>query len=181
MAKLNIKKGDKVVIIAGKEAGKTSTVLECFPEEGKVTVKGLNVIVKHNKPRSAQDKGGIVKKEGKLEISNVMVVCPVCDKATRVSSGTENGKKVRLCKKCGASLDAVAKKATTKKAVKAEEVVAEEKAPVKKAATKTATAKKTTEAKSTTKASEEKTTKAAKTVRASAAKKPSTAKKSEGK
>ena len=181
MAKLNIKKGDKVVIIAGKEAGKTSTVLECFPEEGKVTVKGLNVIVKHNKPRSAQDKGGIVKKEGKLEISNVMVVCPVCDKATRVSSGTENGKKVRLCKKCGASLDGAVKKATTaKKAVKAEEVV-EEKPATKKATTKTATAKKTTEAKSTTKASEEKTKKVAKTVRASAAKKPSTAKKSEGK
>ena len=181
MAKLNIRKGDKVVVIAGKEAGKTSTVLECFPEEGKVTVKGLNVIVKHNKPRSAQDKGGIVKKEGKLEISNIMVVCPVCDKATRVSSGTENGKKVRVCKKCGASLDGSAKKATATKKAKAEEVVAEEKAPAKKATTKTATAKKATEAKTTKASTKEKTEKVAKTVRASASKKPSTAKKTEGK
>ena len=180
MAKLNIRKGDKVVIIAGKEAGKTSTVLECFPEESKVTVKGLNVIVKHNKPRSAQDKGGIVKKEGKLEISNVMVVCPVCDKATRVSSGKENGKKVRVCKKCGASLDGSAKKAPAKKA-KAEEVVGEEKATAKKVTTKTSTAKKATEAKTTKASTKEKTEKTAKTVRATASKKPSTAKKSEGK
>ena len=82
MAKLNIKKGDTVLVLAGKENGKTSTVLECFPEENKVTVKGINIIVKHNKPRSAQDKGGIVKKEGKFDASNVMVVCPVCNKAT---------------------------------------------------------------------------------------------------
>ena len=84
MAKLNIKKGDTVLVLAGKESGKTSTVLECFPEENKVTVKGINIIVKHNKPRSAQDKGGIVKKEGKFDASNVMVVCPVCNKATKL-------------------------------------------------------------------------------------------------
>ena len=66
MAKLNVKRGDNVVVLTGKENGKKGTVLECFPTEGKVTVKGLNMIVKHNKPRSAQDKGGIVKKEGKI-------------------------------------------------------------------------------------------------------------------
>ena len=83
MAKLNIKKGDTVVVIAGKDNGKVAEVLDCFPAENKVTVKGVNIVVKHNKPRSAQDKGGIVKFEGKIPASNVMVVCPECgnDKA----------------------------------------------------------------------------------------------------
>ena len=109
---MDIKKGDKVLVLAGKEVGKVETVLDCFPEEKKVTVKGLNIIVKHNKPRSAQDKGGIVKHEGKIDVSNVMIVCPVCNKATRVKIGfDEKGKKVRLCKKCGASLDTSAKPA----------------------------------------------------------------------
>ena len=169
MAKLNIKKGDKVLVIAGKENGKTSTVLECFPEENKVTVKGLNVIVKHNKPRSAQDKGGIVKKEGKLEVSNVMVVCPTCDKATKVKVGkNEKGDKVRVCKKCGASLDGGVKPATTKKAkTTATEKTAEEKPAKKPAAKKTTTAaKETAEVK-----------KEVKTVRATTAKKANTAKK----
>ena len=183
MAKLNIKKGDKVLVIAGKENGKTSTVLECFPEENKVTVKGLNVIVKHNKPRSAQDKGGIVKKEGKLEVSNVMVVCPTCDKATKVKIGkNEKGDKIRVCKKCGASLDSGAKATTAKKAkTTATEKTAEEKAAKKPAAKKATTAK--TATKAATKTTEAKATKTAeakkevKTVRATTAKKASTAKK----
>jgi large subunit ribosomal protein L24 len=116
MAKCLIKKGDIVVVLTGKENGKTAEVLECFPKENKVTVKGLNMIVKHNKPRSAQDKGGIVKKEGKIDASNVMVVCPVCNKATRVMIGEgKDGKKARLCKKCGAVLDSSAKKVQPKK------------------------------------------------------------------
>jgi large subunit ribosomal protein L24 len=119
MSKLNIKKGDTVLVTAGKENGKVSTVLECFPEEGKATVRGLNIITKHNKPRSAQDKGGIVKKEGKIDASNLMVVCPACDKATRVKMGVnDKGEKVRLCKHCGASLDSGVKKAQEKKASK---------------------------------------------------------------
>ena len=115
MAKLNIKKGDTVVVIAGKDNGKVAEVLDCFPAENKVTVKGVNIVVKHNKPRSAQDKGGIVKFEGKIPASNVMVVCPVCNKATRVAYTEVEGKKIRVCKKCGASLDV---KAEAKKAVK---------------------------------------------------------------
>ena len=120
MAKMNIKKGDTVVVLTGKENGKTAEVLECFPEEGKVTVKGLNIIVKHNKPRSAQDKGGIVKKEGKIQVSDVMVVCPVCNKATRVKMGLDsNGKKARICKKCGAVLDSKKAQVKTEKTAKA--------------------------------------------------------------
>ena len=152
MAKLNIKKGDTVLVITGKDNGKTAEVLEWFPKEDKVTVKGINVVVKHKKPRSAQDKGGIIKLEGKIPASNVMVVCPVCNKATRIKiSENEKGDKVRVCKKCLAVLDA-AKKATTKKAeAKKVEAKSEEKAETKKATTKTtktATAKKATAEKS---------------------------------
>ncbi len=133
MANMKIKKGDTVVILTGKENGKTGEVLECFPKENKVTVKNLNMIVKHKKPRSAQDKGGIVKLEGKIEVSNVMVICPSCNKATRVSMEMTSDKKVRKCKKCGAVLDAkkVAKssKKEDKKASKvASKVASKEKA-----------------------------------------------------
>ena len=161
MAKLNVKRGDNVVVLTGKENGKKGTVLECFPTEGKVTVKGLNMIVKHNKPRSAQDKGGIVKKEGKIDSSNVMIVCPNCDKATRVKLDTNaKGDKVRLCKKCGASLDA--KKSAPKKVEKAEATAkktkaAEVKESTVKAEAKKPVAKKTT-AKTATKTAEKKTT-----------------------
>ncbi len=167
MSKLNIKKGDTVLVITGKDNGKTAEVLECFPKEDKVTVKGINVVVKHKKPRSAQDKGGIVKLEGKIPASNVMVVCPVCNKATRIKvSENENGDKVRTCKKCLAVLDA-AKKATTKKAeAKKVEAKSEEKAETKKATTKTATAAK----KTTAKAATTKTTKTATAKKATAEK-----------
>ena len=177
MAKLNIKKGDTVLVITGKDSNKTAEVLECFPAENKVTVKGINVLVKHNKPRSAQDKGGIVKVEGKIPASNVMVVCPTCNKATRVAIKVdEKGNKVRVCKKCGATLDA-AKKATAKKATKTAEVKAEEKPAAKKTT-------KAPAAKATAKPVEKKETKnTAKAEKAPAAKKPAakkaTAKKEE--
>ena len=139
MANMNIKKGDTVVVIAGKDSGKVAEVLACYPKDTRVTVKGVNVVTKHNKPRSAQDKGGIVKVEGKIDASNVQLVCPVCGKATRVAHKEEAGKNVRICKKCGANMDAVKKAAKT--AAKSEE----------KAAPKA----KTTSAKSTTKTTKE--------------------------
>lgn len=134
MAKLNIKKGDKVLIITGKESGKTGEVLGCFPEENKVVVKGMNIVVKHKKPRSAQDKGGINKQEGKLPVSNVMVVCPSCDKATRVKiTLDEKGNRVRACKHCSAVLDNAKK---GKKASKSETKTAKVETPVEKSAPK---------------------------------------------
>ena len=151
---MNIKKGDNVVVIAGKDKGKVAEVLACFPSESRVTVKGVNVVTKHNKPKSAQDKGGIAKVEGKISVSNVELVCPVCGKATRVAHKEVDGKNVRICKKCGANMD-TAKKATketktaTKVAAKATKEVAKEEvkeAPAKKA---TSTAKKTTATKTT--------------------------------
>ena len=158
MAKLNIKKGDTVLVITGKDNGKTAEVLECFPKEDKVTVKGINVVVKHKKPRSAQDKGGIIKLEGKIPASNVMVVCPVCNKATRIKVGeNEKGDKVRICKKCLATLDAAAKKAPAKKA----ESKAEVKTEAKKSTKTTATAEKKTTAKAETKTTKTATAKKA--------------------
>jgi len=174
---MNIKKGDKVLVLTGKEVGKVETVVDCFPEEKKVTVKGLNIVVKHNKPRSAQDKGGIVKKEGKIDVSNVMIVCPVCNKATKVKMGKDDkGNKVRLCKKCGASLDGSVKPATAAKKAKEEKVAATkaEKPAEKKTAAKPAT-------KVSHNVKNDKPVKVAKTVRATASKKASPAKKIGGK
>ena len=108
--KLNIKKGDNVLVITGKDSGKTGEVLEVSRENGKVLVSGVNIQTHHKKPRSKDDKGGIIKTEGAVDASNVQVVCPVCQKATRIAHSVVDGKKVRICKKCGATLE-VAKKA----------------------------------------------------------------------
>lgn len=144
MANMKIKKGDTVVILTGKENGKTGEVLECFPKENKVTVKNLNMIVKHKKPRSAQDKGGIVKLEGKIEVSNVMVICPSCNKATRVSMESTGDKKVRKCKKCGAILDAKKVAKSSKKEDKKESKVASKEKATEVKATKAKKAASTT-------------------------------------
>ena len=111
---MEIKKGDNVVVIAGKEKGTKGKVLETSPKTSKVLVEGVNVVTKHRKPRSAQDKGGIVKQTNPIDSSNVMVVCPTCDKATRVAHKEVEGKKARICKKCGASLDKNLAKAVKK-------------------------------------------------------------------
>lgn len=113
---MNIKKGDNVVVIAGKDKGKKGKVLEVAPKAGKVVVEDVNVLTKHRKPRSAQDKGGIVKTAHPIEASNVMVVCANCGKATRIAHKELDGKKARICKKCGASLDKEFVKAAKKDA-----------------------------------------------------------------
>ena len=111
---LNVKKGDNVLVIAGKDKGKTGKVLVAMPADNSVVVAGVNIIAKHKKPRSANDKGGIIKKENKIDASNVQVVCPICNKATRVKYVIENDVKHRECKKCGANLDVAVKKETKK-------------------------------------------------------------------
>ena len=109
--KLSVKKGDNVVVIAGKDSGKTGEVLEVNKENGKVVVSQVNIQSHHKKPISKDDKGGIIKSEGAIDVSNVQVICPECKKATRVAHKEVDGKNVRSCKKCGAVLD-------VKKAVK---------------------------------------------------------------
>jgi len=127
MAKMFVKKGDKVLVIAGKEKGKTADVLEVSPKNDRVLVDGVNVVTKHQKPKSQQDKGGIVKKPAPIDVSNVMVVCPVCNKATRVAHREIEGKNARVCKKCNASLDKEFVKATKKEAKKATKAKKEDK------------------------------------------------------
>lgn len=113
---MNIKKGDTVVVIAGKDNGKKGKVLEVSPKTNRVVVEDVNVLSKHKKPRSAQHKGGIVKSAHPIDASNVMVVCSACGKATRIAHKDVDGKNARVCKKCGASLDKAYAKAVKKDA-----------------------------------------------------------------
>lgn len=115
---MTVKKGDNVVVITGKDKGKTGKVLEVFPKDNKVLVDGVNIVTKHKKARTQQEKSEIVKKAAPFEASNVLVVCPVCGKATRVAHKEINGKNARVCKKCSASLDKEFVKSTKKEAKK---------------------------------------------------------------
>ena len=109
-----VKKGDTVVVIAGKDNGKQGTVQAVSPKLNKVIVEGVNIVSKCKKKRTAQDKSEIVKFEAPIHASNVQVVCPACQKATRVAHKVTDGKSTRVCKKCGAELN-VATAAKTKK------------------------------------------------------------------
>ena len=105
MKKLNVKKDDTVVVISGKDKGKQGKVLTAFPAEERVVVQGANMVTRHRKPRKQGEEGGRISKEGSIDESNVMLVCPKCGKATRVGHAYEGDKKVRVCKKCGKNID----------------------------------------------------------------------------
>ena len=107
---LNEKKGDNVVIIAGKDKGRTGKIVSVNTSAGRVVVDGANEITKHVKARSANQQSRIEKKSGTIDASNVMILCPACNKATRVANKVEGGKKIRVCQKCGAALDVKAEK-----------------------------------------------------------------------
>ena len=140
---LNVKKGDTVLVIAGKDKGKTGEVLSVIPADNSVVVAGVNVVSKHKKARSAQDKSAIIKKEAKIDTSNVQLVCPVCGKATRIAAAVDGDTKYRQCKKCGANMDAAPKKKVAKTSAKKETAKEEKPAEAKKtAAKKTSTTKK---------------------------------------
>ena len=104
MNKLNVKKGDTVVVISGKDKGKQGKILAAMPEDQRVIVQNVNMITAHVKPRKQGEEGGIVKREAAIYASKVQVVCPKCDKPTRVAYEIKDGKKVRVCKHCGAAL-----------------------------------------------------------------------------
>lgn len=100
-----IKKDDLVVVLSGKDKGKKGTVLSADPKNGKVIVEGVNVAKRHLKARKPGEEGGIIKKETPIYASKVMRVCPKCDKPTREAHKILNdGKKVRVCKKCGETI-----------------------------------------------------------------------------
>ena len=103
---LQVKTGDRVMIIAGKDKGKSGNVKKAIPSEAKVVVEGANMVTKAQKPNPmAGVQGGLVKVEAALDASNVMVVCPSCEKPTRIKHDVVDGKKIRVCKKCGEQLD----------------------------------------------------------------------------
>lgn len=107
MSNMKIKTGDTVIILTGDDEnrGQTGKVLQVSPKENKVIVEGRNFVSKHVKPRKAGDPSGIIKAESAIYACKVELVCPKCGKPTRVGFTTEDGKKVRVCKKCGKTFD----------------------------------------------------------------------------
>jgi large subunit ribosomal protein L24 len=103
---LSIKKNDTVVVIAGKEKGKKGRVLSVHPSDESLLIEKTNMIKKHMKPSRKYTQGGIIEKEAPIHISNVMVICPKCNKPTRIGNTIlQSGKKVRACKKCREVMD----------------------------------------------------------------------------
>ena len=105
MSAAKIKKGDNVVVRSGKDKGRTGTVLQVMPKEGKVLVQGVNVAVRHRKPSQANPQGGIDRREAPLAISKVGLVDPKTGKATRVRFEDKDGKKVRVAVKSGETIN----------------------------------------------------------------------------
>lgn len=118
---MKVKVNDNVLVLTGKYKGKQGKVLKTDPKAGKVIVEGVNIVNKHEKARKANETSRIVTEEAFIDASNVEVVCDKCGKATRVAHNLIDGKKVRVCKKCGAVLDkAYAKKSKSKPVEEAE-------------------------------------------------------------
>ena len=110
---MKIKKGDKVKILAGKDKGKTGKVLQVFPSKNRVSIEGLNLLIKHMRPRKQGEKGQRIEFPAPLDLSNVILVCKACDKPTRVGykyievmkNEVKQKQKVRVCKKCKQVID----------------------------------------------------------------------------
>lgn len=105
-AKLNIKRGDTVLVIAGKDRGKTGTVSHAFPSANKIVIDGINIVKKHVKAGGAMRQPGIIEKPMPLQVSNAMLICPNCNKPTKVKhehrpqGADQKLRVVRICKKC---------------------------------------------------------------------------------
>jgi large subunit ribosomal protein L24 len=98
---MKIKKGDRVLIISGKDRGRKGKVLKVFPKERKILVEGINLVKKHQRPRRSGEKGQIIQLPKPIDVSNAKLICSKCGKATRVGHKIVEGKKFRICKKCG--------------------------------------------------------------------------------
>ena len=106
MSKMRIKKGDRVRVISGKDAGKEGKILKRNIDKDTVVVENVNFVTKSVRPTQKDPRGGLVKKEAALSASKVMLVCPKCGKATHVGRAfLDDGKKVRICKQCGEIID----------------------------------------------------------------------------
>ena len=101
---MNIKRDDKVIVLSGKDKGKSGKVIAADPKADKVIVEGVNVATKHQKAQKKGQDGGLIKVETPIYVSKVQLVCPKCGKGTRVAHKIADGKKTRVCKKCGAEI-----------------------------------------------------------------------------
>ena len=102
---MHVKTGDKVMVITGKDKGKTGVILDSFPKKNRVLVEGVNIVKKHSKPSQMNPQGGIINQEAPIHVSNVMPIDPKTGEPTRVGVKVENGNKVRYAKKSGEVLD----------------------------------------------------------------------------
>lgn len=103
---MEIRKNDSVMVIAGKERGKTGKILRVLPEKSAVIVERLNIVKRHSKPRGPQQPGGIVEKEAAIHSSNVMIMCDKCNAPVRIGQKLlADGKKIRICRSCNEALD----------------------------------------------------------------------------
>ncbi len=102
--KLKLRKKDKVMVIAGKDKGKTGDILKLYPDEGRVLVGKINIVTKHKKPRQSEP-GGLQKMEAPIHYSNVMLLCPKCEKPVRPKlDKLATGESVRICRRCGETI-----------------------------------------------------------------------------
>ena len=97
---MKLKKGDNVLIIAGKDKGRTGKIMRALPKEGAVLIEGINLKKKHVRPKRQGEKGQIVEIPAVVDVSNIKIICPKCGKATRVGYIIEKDIKKRICKKC---------------------------------------------------------------------------------
>ena len=105
--KIHVKTGDTVYVLSGKNSGRKGKILKVYPNDNRVLVEQVNIVVKHKKPRQTNP-GGLVKQEAAIHASNVMLVCEKCKAPTKVGKMVlDNGEKVRVCKKCNEIIDTV--------------------------------------------------------------------------
>ncbi|MBI3631848.1 MAG: 50S ribosomal protein L24 [Candidatus Vogelbacteria bacterium] len=97
---MTIKKGDNIIVLAGKDKGKKSKIVRVFPKSGKVLVEAVNVVKKHQKKRKEGEKGQVVSRPMPIDVSNVLLFCAKCDKGSRAKASIVNSKKLRVCYKC---------------------------------------------------------------------------------
>lgn len=104
--KMHVKKGDTVEVISGKDKGKRGKILKVMPRKGTVVVEGVNMVKRHTRPTQKLPQGGILEKPAPLYSAKVLLVCPTCAGGVRTGKKIlDNGKKIRVCKKCGETLD----------------------------------------------------------------------------
>ncbi len=107
--KKKIKLNDKVEVVCGKDRGRVGKVIKVLRDNDRVLVEKINMIKRHTKPNMANQQGGIIEKEAPIHVSNVMLICPKCAKSVRIGrKSLDDGSRVRICKKCGESVEASA-------------------------------------------------------------------------